>query len=233
MNTVRVATTQFRVGNNIQANLETMLDYIDQAADGGAQLVVGPEFGNHTSFYTSIEQAWDVAVELQGDYVKAIQQKASQRNIFVVFNATRRGDSKPTAYITNFLIGPDGALIGTDDKQVLMGGESQNLAASTHPGRVFDTAIGRIGMMSCLDGVPPETARNLALKGAQIITNSHNSCALDEPYCHIPVRAAENNVWVIASGKVGVICIDEMLEPLAERGQGPRNGARGGGRDAI
>jgi predicted amidohydrolase len=212
---IRVATTQYRTGNDVQANLKTLLGYIDEAAEGGARLVVGPEFGNHTSFYADADEAWDVAITPGGDYMGAIQERARQHGIHVAFNATCRGDERPVIHISNFLVGPDGELIGRADKQVLMGGESEHLTPATCGGAVFDTAIGRIGMMSCLDGVPPETARQLALMGAQIITNSHNSCALDEPYGHIPARAAENRVWVIASGKVGPVCVDEMLEPLA------------------
>jgi predicted amidohydrolase len=214
---VRVATTQYRTGNDVQANLALLLSLIDEAADGGAALVVTPEFGNHTSFYSDAEQAWQVAVEADGDYVRAVCDKAAQRGIHVVFNATCRGEAPGTIFISNFLVGPGGELIGRNDKQTLMGGESVYLSPSVTEGRVFDTAIGRIGMMSCLDGVPPECARNLALRGAQIITNGHNSCALDEPYTHIPVSAAENHVWVIAAGKVGPVCTDEMLAPLAEQ----------------
>jgi predicted amidohydrolase len=214
---VRVASTQYRTGNDVQANLRTLLDLIDVAADGGAQLVVAPEFGNHTSFYRDAAQAWEVAVEEGGSYVRAVCDKAAERAIHVVFNATCRGAEAGRIYISNFLVGPDGHLVGRNDKQVLMGGESIHLRGAETPGRVFDTAIGRIGMMSCLDGVPPECARNLALRGAQIITNGHNSCALDEPYTHIPVSAAENHVWVIASGKLGPVCADEMLQALAEQ----------------
>lgn len=217
MTTVRVATTQYRTGNDIAANLEKLLGFIAAAARGGAQLIVAPEFGNHTSFYTSQEQAWEVAVDLEGPYLEAVQGAAREHGIHVVFNATRRGDNYPRITITNFLVGPDGNLIGYDDKQVLMGGESEFLCGADRPGNVYHTSIGCIGMMSCLDGVPPETARNLALRGAQIITNGHNSCALDEPYAHIPARAAENGVWVVAAGKVGPVCVDEMLEPLAEQ----------------
>jgi predicted amidohydrolase len=209
---LKVATTQFNTGNDVQQNLDKFLGYIDQAAEGGARLVVGPEFGNHTSFYRDRDHAWNVAVEADGDYVRAIRQRAQEKSIFVVFNATCRDAG--ALYIRNFLVGDSGEMIGTDDKQVLMGGESIHLSSSTHPGRVFDTTIGRIAMMSCLDGVPPETARNLALQGAQLITNSHNSCALDEPYLHIPVRAAENRVWIMAAGKVGYICVEDMVGPL-------------------
>jgi len=220
---VRVATTQYRVENNIQDNLNKLLAYIDAAAEGGARLVVTPEFGNHSSFYKDADEAWDAAISLDGDYLSAVKKKAAERNIFVVFNSTLKGKEKPKAYITNFLIGSDGELIGYDYKQVLMSGESLHLSPSPVTGRVYDTEIGRLGMMSCLDGVPPETARILGLLGAQIITNAHNSCALDEPYAHIPARAAENHVWVVASGKVGPICVDEMIDLVASKIGAPAN----------
>jgi predicted amidohydrolase len=214
---IRVASTQYRTGNDVQANLQTLLSLIDEAAAGGALLVVAPEFGNHTSFYESPQHAWEIAVDEAGDYVQAVRDKAAEHGIHVVFNATRRGDKAGEIFITNFLVGPTGELIGRNDKQTLMGGESVHLTGSKTEGQVFDTSIGRIGMMSCLDGVPPECARNLALRGAQIITNGHNSCALDEPYTHIPVSAAENHCWVIAAGKIGPVCTDEMLQPLADQ----------------
>lgn len=136
---------------------------------------------------------------LNSSYVQTVCDTAARHSIYVVFNATRRGDEFPELFITNFLAGSDGTVIGFDDKQVVMGGDSVYLRGATRAGQVYETEIGRIGMMSCLDGVPPETARNLALRGAQIITNGHNSCALDESNAHIPARAAENNVWVIAA----------------------------------
>lgn len=214
---VRVATSQYRTGDNVDANLHTLLSLIAEAAEAGAQLLVAPEFGNHTSFYQDAAHAWEVAVSVEGDYVKVVQEAAAQHAIHVVFNATCRGGQAGQIFIRNFLVGPDGALIGWNDKQVLMGGEAIHLSGADRPGQVFETRIGRIGMMSCLDGVPPECARNLALRGAQIITNGHNSCALDEPYTHIPVIAAENHVWVIAAGKVGPVCSDDMLQPLADQ----------------
>lgn len=215
--TVRVATTQYRTGNDVDANLATLLGLIDEAAAGGAALVVAPEFGNHTSFYSDADHAWEIAVDLDGPYVRAVRDKAAEREIHVVFNATCRGENEGDIFIRNFLVGPAGELIGWNDKQTLMGGESVFLSGSTEPGKVFETAIGRIGMMCCLDGVPPECARNLGLRGAQIITNGHNSCALDEPYTHIPVSAAENHCWVIAAGKLGPVVVDEMVQPLADQ----------------
>ena len=215
--TVRVAAAQYRTGNDVEENLQTLLGLIEQAAEGGARLLVTPEFGNHTSFYADADHAWDIAVSVDGPYVQAVRGKAAACSIHVAFNATCRGEEPGEIFIRNFLVGPDGELIGWNDKQTLMGGESIHLSGAKQAGQVFETEIGRIGMMCCLDGVPPEAARNLAVRGAQIITNGHNSCALDEPYTHIPVSAAENHCWVVAAGKLGPVVVDEMIQPLADQ----------------
>ncbi len=55
---LRVATTQFNTGNDVQRNLDKFLCYIDEAAANVARLVIGPEFGNHTSFYRDRDHAW-------------------------------------------------------------------------------------------------------------------------------------------------------------------------------
>ena len=91
--TVRVATSQYRTGNDVEANLQTLLGLIAEAAAGGAQLLVAPEFGNHTSFYEDGEHAWHIAVAVDGAYVQAVRNKAAEHSIHVVFNATSGGRS--------------------------------------------------------------------------------------------------------------------------------------------
>lgn len=70
------------------------------------------------------------------------------------------------------------------------------------PPRVVETTVGRIGMMICFDWIFPETARCLALGGAQILAHSAN---LVLPYCQdaMPTRALENRVFAITSNRVG------------------------------
>src|SRR5437868_976030 len=57
--------------------------------------------------------------------------------------------------------------------------------------------------------------RALALRGAQILCNSLNSFALDEGSLHIPVRAAENRVFVVAANKIGALIPEALLEPVS------------------
>src|SRR5262245_42410638 len=68
-----------------------------------------------------------------------------------------------------------------------------------------------------MDGVVCETPRALALRGAQILCNSLNSFATDEGSLHIPVRAAENRVFVVAANKVGALIPEALLEPVSQQ----------------
>ena len=68
---------------------------------------------------------------------------------------------------------------------------------------VIETSIGRLGLLSCADGIVPEVPRLSALKGAEILCNSLNSRGPDEMRSHEPLRAIENHVWMVASNCVG------------------------------
>jgi len=69
---------------------------------------------------------------------------------------------------TAFLIGPDGRTVGQYHKTHLPPSEDRFLTAGTaYP--VFETPLGRVGMLICWDLMFPETTRLLALNGAQLV----------------------------------------------------------------
>lgn len=67
---------------------------------------------------------------------------------------------------------------------------------------VIETPAGRVGIMICFDWIFPETARMLALKGAQVIAHPSN-LVLD--YCQKAMycRCVENAVFVITANRIG------------------------------
>lgn len=73
---------------------------------------------------------------------------------------------------------------------------------------VFDTKIGRIGMMVCYDAIFPESARCLRLKGAEIICLLAQWTKSEDEYwdCVTKVRAKENWVYLIASDDINEGC---------------------------
>lgn len=96
------------------------------------------------------------------------------------------------------LCGPRGEELAVADKQTLMGHENTWFIRARTSSSVVDTALGRLAMFPCHDGVTCETPRGLALRGAQLFCDSLNSFALDEASLHVPARAPENRVFLVA-----------------------------------
>ncbi len=99
-------------------------------------------------------------------YVQRIGEVCRRHEMAIIGGTmtTRRGKY----YNTAVMIDPEGKVIATYDKTHLPRGEAQCLT----PGNdlpVFDTYLGRVGMLICWDIVFPEPFAVLALKGAEII----------------------------------------------------------------
>jgi nitrilase len=211
---IRAAAAQFHVGADVDKNLATCLRALDGAAKEKPHVVVLPEFANHLSWYDDQDHCRRVSVDLSSPFLKAIGEKAREIGAHVVVNVTLNRSATVTTG-TSILFGPDGQFLATNDKQVLIGHENDFLVKATSPGPITDTSLGRIGLYACMDGVINETPRGLALRGADILLNSLNSFASDEGSLHIPVRAAENKVFVVAANKIGPLVPEEMVEGIS------------------
>ncbi|MCO5183093.1 MAG: carbon-nitrogen hydrolase family protein [Anaerolineae bacterium] len=230
--TIRVAALQFGAVSDVAANLETCLRMIDTAALEKPDLMVLPEFCNHNSWYDDKQHCFQVSVALDGDFLEAIAAKAAEHDCYIVINCTVRRQNG-TATGTSLLYGPDGRLLSQSDKQVLMGHENDFLEKAQSVAPIVETPIGRIGTYACMDGVVNETPRGLALRGAQILCNSLNSFAVDEGSLHVPVRAAENKVFVVAANKVAPLIPEFLVEPVSEATNIPAHFLDGAGDSQI
>jgi len=213
-NKIRVAAAQYHVGTDLDENLVNTLRMLDQAAQGKPDLVVLPEFCNHLSWYNDKQHCFDVSVAIDGAFLQAVAAKVKMLGFYVVVNCTvQRADGTATG--SSLLYSPEGELIGDNTKQIYIGHENDFLEKAATPGPIVDTPIGRLAMYACMDGVINETPRALSLRGAQILCNSLNSFATDEGSLHIPVRAAENRVFVVAANKVGPLVPGAMVAPIS------------------
>lgn len=232
MSIVRVAAVQYAVTEEVDDNLATALRMTDRAAAEGAQVVVLPEFCNHVSWYADRDHARRMALTLDSPFVKALAAKAAEHSLLLMANCTlAREDGRTTG--SNILFGADGTILAVTDKQVLMGSERDHLDPAVEASPVVDTPIGRVGLYSCMDGVINETPRMLAVGGAQVLLNSINSFALDEATLHVPVRAVENRVWVVAANKVGPLVPPHSIAMVAERVGVPVERLHGAGEAQI
>ncbi|MYE08844.1 MAG: carbon-nitrogen hydrolase [Acidimicrobiaceae bacterium] len=229
---LRVAATQFAVGTDVDAHLGTCVRMLDEAASAGAELVVLPEFCNHLSVYDSAEHCRAMAVPLDGDWLGTLARRAAHHRMYAALAVTvPRAGGRVT--VTRVLIAPDGRITATADKQMLMGNERAFLSAGERPAAVAGTVFGPVGLYACMDGVTFETPRALAVSGARLLCNSLNSFARDEASLHVPVRAAENGVWVAAANKVGSLLPDGRAAEFAEALGVPAEALEGAGESQI
>ena len=102
---------------------------------------------------------------------------------------------KHLIYNVAVLIGPDGKLIGKYRKVALPRTEIEAGITPGHDYPVFDTRFGKVGMMVCYDGFFPEVARQLSIRGAEVIAFPVAGC---NPLL-AAARACENHVFLVSS----------------------------------
>ncbi len=232
MQKIRVVSIQLAVTTDVETNLATCCRLIDEAALLRPDVMVLPEFCNHQAWYRDRDHSYEVAVPLEGAFLQTIADKALAHRCYIMINCTvRREQGLVTG--TNLLFAPNGRLLAQADKQVLMGNENNFLEKAQQSCDILPLPFGRVGLYSCMDGVIFETSRGMAVRGAQLLLNSLNSFAKDEGSLHIPVRAAENKVFVAAANKVGALVPPEMQEIVAARLQIHPTQLHGGGHSQI
>ena len=113
----------------------------------------------------------------------------------------RDGD---TLYNAAILVGPDG-LIGSYRKTHLPFLGVDRFVTPGDEFKVFDTALGRIGLIICYDLRFPEVTRTLALHGADIVALPTNFPMAAKLQCDViaPARAAENRIYLLVANRVG------------------------------
>ncbi len=150
---MRIACAQYALREgDPDHNLERSLHFIRQAAAGGADLVVLPELANSGCDIGPRERALGLAEEiLSGPSAPAWREAAEETGACVVGGMLERdGD---TLHNSAVLLGP--GVAGRYRKTHLWDGEKQLYK----PGRelpVFDTPVGRIGLLICYDAWFPE-----------------------------------------------------------------------------
>ena len=98
-------------------------------------------------------------------------------------------------YNVAVLLGPDGKLAGKYRKTCLPRGEVEQGVCPGNEYPVFQTRLGKVGLMVCYDGFFPEVARELADRGAEIIAWPVWGC---NPLL-AQARACENHVYLVSS----------------------------------
>ena len=173
MRSVKAALVQMRVTEDKERNLRSAADAVRRAADAGAQVVCLPEM-----FVCPYERhAFLAAREARGGRIwSALAQMAAESRVVLI------GGSFPEAaegrlYNTCFVFDAAGRQIARHRKVHLFdidiaGGQRFRESDTFSPGAdltVFDTPLGRFGVVICFDIRFPELMQLMALYGAEAV----------------------------------------------------------------
>ena len=157
-----------------------------------ADLMVLPELFNTGYQFISREETESLAEEIpSGKTCKAMMEMAGAKSMSLVFGIAERDGSH--IYNSAVVAGPNG-FIGKYRKVHLFAEEKYFFDPGDTGFRVFDVGSARIGVMICFDWWFPESARVLALLGADIICHPAN---LVLPNCQqaMVTRSLENGLF--------------------------------------
>lgn len=194
---VRVGTIHYvpKGGKTSADSCRQFEPLIAEAARQRAELVVLPETLTATGNGVSYLQAAEPIPE--GPSVQYFSELARKHHLHLVVGLVERAGH--LIYNVAVLIDDTGRYVGKYRKVTLPRTEIEAGIAPGSEYPVFDTRLGRIGMMICYDGFFPEPARQLSNRGAELIAFPVAGC---NPLL-AAARACENHVYLVSSTYCG------------------------------
>jgi len=200
---MRVAAVQSNVTfNDPIANAERAIAKLKGLKGDGVELAVFPEAYLTGYCVTSTEAAASIAIPASHESLRQLKQASEELDMLVVVgfaevdgenlynSAALFEPGKDVRYYRKTHL-PDLGL----DKFVCPGDAID----------VFETRLGKIGVLICFDLRPPEATRSLALQGAELVVLPTNwPVGAEVSADHIAIaRAGENRVFVVTCNRVG------------------------------
>ena len=216
MSMLCIATTQFACSWDLGRNLDQAEQLVRQAAAQGAQVILLQEL--FATPYFCIEQDHKhLALAEEYSDSKVLKRFAALAKELGVVLPLSWFEKAGNAYFNSLsVVDADGHLLGVYRKTHIPNAIGYQEKEYFSPGdtgfRVWDTAHGRLGLGICWDQWFPETARCLALMGAEVllfptaIGSEPGAAALDSrDHWQMAMRghAAANILPVIAANRVG------------------------------
>ena len=191
---VAIVQTSPEFGNAAKniADATALIDSVE------ADFYVLPELFSTGYNFINRKEAEKLSEPADGHAFRAMAALAAKHRAHIAYGFAEK---KELCYNSAALVGPKG-MVGLYRKIHLYSRETLFFAPGDLGLPVFETPFGKVGMMVCFDWMYPESARTLALKGAQIIAHPSN---LVMPYCPdaMITRSLENRVFTATADRVG------------------------------
>ena len=173
----------------VEENLSHCLDLLKEASQNALDLVIFPECALTGYNFSDQAEALAISPPMPGFADEALTAACRRHGL----------------YNSALLIGPEGVVGKYRKTHLPCLGADRFVQPGDLGLNIFQTELGRIGILICFDIRLPEPCRVLALQGADIVALPTNWPSGAEANTHFIVRAraAENRVYVLAADRVG------------------------------
>ena len=215
---VTVAATQFSCDWNVDANIAKAEKAVREAAAKGAQIILLPELFE-TPYFCIEQDARHLSLATPTNENRAVKHFRSVARELGVVLPISFFERDGLAYFNSIaILDADGEMLGVYRKSHIPNGPGYQEKNYFSPGdtgfKVWNTRFARIGVGICWDQWFPETARSMALMGAEILF--FPTAIGSEPPPALPVNskdhwqrtqqghAAANLMPLVASNRYGL-----------------------------
>ena len=218
MATIRAAVIQAHANLSKEQAIDKHVGLIAKAAADGAQVTCLQEIFHGPYFPAEQDPKWYATAEPEdGPTVTRMRQVARDHNMVLVVPFYEEAQVG-VYYNTAVVIERDGTVVGKYRKShIPQVGPCFFEKYYFKPGNLgypaFDTSVGRIGLIICYDRHFPEIARQLGLKGVELVFNPSATVESLSRYLwelEQPAHAVANGFWIAAINRVGT---EEPLNP--------------------
>ena len=209
---LKIATCQFGVSDNIEANAAQICTLMTEAAEKNADVIHFSECALSGYAGVDFEGFEDYNWDLLKEKTLQIIRLAGQLKVWVVLGSSHRLTSPNKPHNSLYLISPEGKLVDRYDKRF---GTQLDLDNYTPGNRfvVFDVNGVRCSLLICFDLRFPELYRALYKDGVQCIFQSFYNARQQGPSVHTDImrqtmqaNAANNGFWVSMANACGWFC---------------------------
>lgn len=207
----KMAAIQMEVTSNKEQNLEKAKKWLEKAAAAGANLACLPEYflADCPEAGQSREAIQAIAETIPGPATSYLSEIAKKTGMIICAGSFIAKDADGTFRNTSALIDASGKIIGTYSKTHPENANPKyEVGAGIKAGDdypVFDTEVGKVGIIIDMDATTAEAARILYVRGAEIVLWPLNwSTRWLQPVEILPAaHAMMNKQFVLASNRVG------------------------------
>ena len=170
---VTVAAVQMKCSTNVEENIAKADALVREAAEKGAQIILLPELFERQYFCQERRyEYYEFAKEVnENDAVKHFSALAKELSVVIPVSFYEKDVNR--LFNTVAVIDADGSNLGIYRKTHIPDDHYYQEKFYFVPGdtgfQVFDTAYGKIGVGICWDQWFPESARCMALQGAELL----------------------------------------------------------------